>query len=352
MAVRSRGRWIALAALLGAAAAYGFWELNRPYAAFGEETFIDFPKGTSTTAMARQLAQSGVIAHSWAFTAARALRARRKLQAGEYRFAQPASVLEVYERIARGDVFYYSLTIPEGQNMFDIGAAAERLGVFSSADFLNAARDASAIHDLDPTAPTLEGYLFPSTYQLSRHTSPPQLCQMMTARFREVWKGLGAPADAHATVTLASLVEREARVPMDRPLISSVFHNRLKIGMKLDCDPTTIYAALLDGRYRGTIHQSDLANNSPYNTYRHAGLPPGPIANPGRDSLLAALKPADTQYLYFVLRPDGSGAHNFSKSISEHQVATAQYRRASQRDQVEESTPRRANPGKKSHRDH
>ena len=279
--MRSFRRWVALAILLGVGASYAVWELIRPYAAFGEETFIDFPKGTSTAEMARQLAQSGVIAHSWAFLAARALEPRRKLQAGEYRFAQPASVLQVYDRIARGDVFYYSLTIPEGQNMFDIGAAAEKLKVFSAADFLSAARDASAIRDIDPAAPALEGYLFPSTYQLTRHTSPRQLCQLMTARFREVWKELGAPADVHGTVTLASLVEREARVSMDRPLISSVFHNRLKIGMKLDCDPTTIYAALLDGRYRGTIHQSDLASNSPYNTYRHAGLPPGPIANPG-----------------------------------------------------------------------
>ncbi len=340
-----------MAILLGATAGYALWELNRPYAAFGEETFIDFPKGTSTTEMARLLAQSGVIAHPWAFLAARAFLPRRKLQAGEYRFAQPASVLEVYDRIARGDVFYYALTIPEGQNMFDIGAAAEKLKVFSAADFLRVARDASSIHDLDPAAPTLEGYLFPSTYHLTRHASPQQLCQMMTTQFREVWKQLGAPADVHGTVTLAALVEREARVPVDRPLVSSVLHNRLKIGMKLDCDPTTIYAALLDGRYRGTIHQSDLASSSPYNTYRHAGLPPGPIANPGRDSLVAALHPADTKYLYFVLRPDGSGAHTFSKSISEHQVATAQYRRASQRDQVEESAPRRAHHRKKAHPD-
>jgi len=350
--MRSFRRWAALAILLGAAASYALWELNRPYAAFGEETFIGFPKGTSTIEMARLLAQSGVIAHTWAFLAVRTFEPRRKLQAGEYRFAQPASVLEVYDRIARGDVFYYSLTIPEGQNMFDVGAAAEKLKLFSAVDFLSAARDASPIRDLDPAAPTLEGYLFPSTYQLTRHTSPQQLCQLMTARFREVWKGLGAPVDVHGAVTLASLVEREAQLPGDRPLISSVFHNRLKIGMKLDCDPTTIYAALLDGRYRGAIHQSDLASNSPYNTYRHAGLPPGPIANPGRDSLLAALHPADTQYLYFVLRPDGSGAHNFSKSIAEHQVATAQYRRASQRDQVEESAPRRAHQRKKADHDH
>lgn len=342
-------RLVALAILLIAGAGYVAWELTRPYAAFGEETFVEFPKGTSTRGMARMLAASGVIPHAWVFLAARALHPRRRLQAGEYRFTQPASVLEVYDRIARGDVFYYTLMVPEGHNMFDIAAAAEKLGVFTSADFLRAARDPSSIRDLDPDAPTLEGYLFPSTYHLSRHTTPEQLCQMMTAPFREIWKELGAPTNVHATVTLASLIEREARYPLDRPLISSVLHNRLKIGMKLDCDPTIIYAALLDGRYRGAIYQSDLANNSPYNTYRHAGLPPGPIANPGRDSLLAALHPADTRYLYFVLRPDGSGAHNFSESISEHQLATAQYRRANHREQIEESAPRRVPRRKKTH---
>lgn len=340
---------VALAILLAAGAAYVTRELIRPYAAFSSETFVDFPKGTSTRGIAGMLAQSGVISHSWVFLLARALKPRHTLQAGEYRFAQPASVLQVYDRIARGDVFYYTLTVPEGQNMFDIATAAEKLDLFPATDFLRAARDASSISDLDPGAPSLEGYLFPSTYHLTRQTSPARLCQMMTSQFREVWKDLGARTGAHHTVTLASLVEREARVPGDRPLVSSVLQNRLAIGMKLDCDPTTIYAALLDGRYRGVIHQSDLASKNPYNTYQHAGLPPGPIANPGRDSLLAALHPADTQYLYFVLRPDGSGAHNFSKSISEHLVATAQYRRASQREQVEESTPKGDSRRKKAH---
>jgi len=348
--VKTLKRLSLLAVLLVIAAGYAFWQLTQPFAAFSEPVFVDFPKGTSSTGMARLLAGSGVISHEWTFLAARALHPGRKLQAGEYRFAEPASVLDVFNRIARGDVFYYTLAVPEGQNMFDIAADVEKLKVFSARDFLNAAHDASSIRDLDPAAPSLEGYLFPSSYQLSRHTSPQQLCQMMTSRFRAVWKELGAPNDAHATVTLASLVEREARVPADRPLIASVFHNRLKVGMKLDCDPTTIYAALLEGRYRGTIHQSDLANKGLYNTYQHSGLPPGPIANPGRDSLLAALHPADTAYIYFVLRPDGSGAHNFSRSISEHLVATARYRRASQRDQVQESAPHRVDHRKKASR--
>jgi UPF0755 protein len=343
-------RWLpALGIVVLAGAGYVAWELNRPYAAFHEETYIDFPKGTSTVGMARMLAEAGVIPHAWEFLAARALHSRQTLQAGEYRFDKPASVLEVYDRIARGDIFFYALTIPEGQNMFDIAAAAEKLKLFPGSDFLRAARDASSVRDLDPAAPTLEGYLFPSTYHLVRHTTPERLCQMMTAQFREVWKQVGTSADVHRSVTLASLIEREAHVAVDRPLISSVFQNRLKIGMKLDCDPTTIYAALLDGRYRGTIYQSDLASANPYNTYRNRGLPPGPIANPGKDSLVAADHPADTQYLYFVLRPDGSGAHNFSKTISEHLIATTQYRRASQREQVEENTPRRVSRRKKTH---
>jgi len=346
-------RWTGVLLLLAAlGAGYVAYELTRPYAAFGEEMFIDFPKGTSTLVMANRLADAGVIPHAWEFLAARALQPRRALMAGEYRFSKPAPVLDVYERIARGDIFYYVLVVPEGHNMFEIAAAAEKLKLFPVADFLNAARDPSSIRDIDPAAPTLEGYLFPSSYRLDRHATPKRLCQSMTARFREVWKELGAPANVHNAVTLASLIEREARIPADRPLISSVFHNRMKIGMKLDCDPTTIYAALLAGRFTGVIHQSDLANASPYNTYRHAGLPPGPIGNPGKDSLAAALGPAETDYLYFVLRPDGSGAHNFSKSIEEHLAATAQYRRASQRQQVEEDPPAPVSRRKKSQRHH
>jgi len=343
-------RLVALVLVIGCGAGYTAYLLRQPYAAFGEETFIDFPKGTGTIQMAEMLAKAGVIAHSWEFLAARALHPRRSLKAGEYQFTKPASVLEVYNRIARGDIFYYTLIVPEGQNMFDIAAEAEKLKLFPAADFLRAARDPSSIRDLDPVAPSLEGYLFPSSYRLEHQTTPARLCHLMTSRFREVWQELGSPGNVHEVVTLASLVEREARFPMDRPLIASVFSNRLKIGMKLDCDPTTIYAALLDGRYRGAIYQSDLASANRYNTYRHPGLPPGPIANPGKDSLLAAMHPAETGYLYFVLRPDGSGAHNFSKSISEHLVATAQFRRASRREQVEEGAPRRVSQGKKSQR--
>jgi UPF0755 protein len=346
-------RWLlVLIVLLALGAGYVAYELTRPYATFTGEVFLDFPKGTTTAEMANLLENAGVIPHAWEFLLVRGLRPHLALQAGEYRFAKAESVLEVYDRIARGDVFYFTLVVPEGQNMFDIAAASAKLGVFPAADFLRAARNPSSIRDLDPAAPTLEGYLFPSSYRLDRHTTATKLCHLMTGRFREIWKALGAAGNVHQTVTLASLIEREARVAAERPIMSSVFHNRLNIGMKLDCDPTTIYAALLDGRYTGTIHQSDLASANPYNTYRHAGLPPGPIANPGKDSLLAAFHPAETDYLYFVLRPDGAGAHNFSKSISEHLVATTEFRRASHRDQVEEDPPQRVSRRKQSHRRH
>jgi UPF0755 protein len=304
-----------------------YLSLTRPYAGFQGEIFVQIPKGSSTRNIARILAEKGAIENSWSFLLARTLRSSSKLQAGEYRFAVAASALDVYTRIARGDVFYYELVAPEGLNMFDLAAVVERLGLIPAADFLAAERDPSLIHDIAPDAPTLEGYLFPDTYRVTRETSAHELCRMMTQRFRAEWNKLHTSAAVHETVTLASLIEKEAAAAEDRPLIASVFRNRLKIGMKLDCDPTTVYAALVEGRYRGVIHQSDLASANRYNTYQHAGLPPGPIANPGDASLQAALHPAETDFLYFVARPDGSGRHQFSKDIEAHRQAATRYRR-------------------------
>jgi UPF0755 protein len=181
---------------------------------------------------------------------------------------------------------------------------------------------------MDPHAPTLEGYLFPDTYKLSRHTTPEGLCRVMIAKFREEWANRKRKEDVHRTVTLASLVEKESKLEEERPKIAAVFENRLRIGMKLDCDSTTIYAALLDGRYSGVIHRSDLASDHPYNTYRHAGLPPGPIANPSLASIRAVDAPAHTDALYFVLRPGSSGAHEFSSNVAAHEAAAARFRRA------------------------
>ena len=220
------------------------------------------------------------------------------------------------------------LLVPEGFNIFEIADAVARLVSILREDFLAAARNPALVRDLDPRAPSLEGYLFPNTYRVYRHTTAAQLCRMMTGEFRARWKELHSNADVHGTIALASMVEREARRPEERPLVASVFRNRLRIGMKLDCDPTAVYAALLDNRYRGTIYRSDLDSESPWNTYRHAGLPPGPIANPGLGSIRAALAPEDTHYLYFVAKADGSGGHTFSESLVEHAAAVARYKRA------------------------
>lgn len=311
----------------GAAAAFVFM----PYQGFKDTVYLDFPKGTSTASMADQLVKAGVIRSTWPFMAARAIRPGARLQAGEYEFKKPASPIEVFDRIVRGDIYYQEVTIPEGSNIFDIAGILNGTGIIKGADFLKAAADTKAIHDLDASARTLEGYLFPSTYRVTRATTAAQLVRRMTDQFRKEWKSLAAnrtpPPDVHDTVTLASLVEKETAVPDERPSVASVYANRLRIGMKLDCDPTTIYAAMLEDRYRGTIHQSDLANQNAYNTYQHAGLPPGPIANPGLASLKAALAPADTNYLYFVAKGDGSGSHRFSSDYQSHLAAVEAYRR-------------------------
>lgn len=321
---------IAAVALLVAVIA-GVWithRLNQPYRGFSEPVFIDFERGAGTQRMATELEQKGVVQSRWLFLAARALRRRATLQAGEYRFESPATPMEVFSRIARGDIYFQELLVPEGFNMFDIAEAVAKLGNIEPAEFLAASRDPSSIRDLDPSAPSLEGYLFPNKYRAYRHTTARQLCRMMTDEFRLRWRELHTEASVHETVTLASMVEREAKLPEERPRVASVFSNRLRIGMKLDCDPTTVYAALLENRYKGTIHRSDLGSNSAWNTYQHAGLPPGPIANPGLSALRAALEPAHTSDLFFVARADGSGGHTFSESLVKHEAAVAHYRRA------------------------
>jgi len=312
-----------------AAIAYVGWQLQQPYKGFSEPVILEFPHGTTTGQMAAKLSEAGVIRSQWLFLAARVFRRGAHLQAGEYQFTRDASPLDVYGRIARGDIYYMELLVPEGFNMFDIANDVAKLGTMSPETFLAAARDPSLIRDLDPQAQTLEGYLFPNKYRVLRKTTAREICRMMTDAFRAHWKSLGAVgASAHDTVTLASLVEREARLPQERTMVSSVFQNRLRLGMKLGCDPTTVYAALLEGRYTGVIHQSDLVSENPYNTYTHAGLPPGPIANPGVGSIQAALTPSSTPFLYFVAKGDGSGGHTFSESLQQHEAAVTAYRRA------------------------
>jgi UPF0755 protein len=309
------------------AAASGLIFLER-YDGFQGETFVRVEHGASTIEIGRTLAQSGVIRFAWEFWMERALHPSATIQAGEYRFNTPATAGEVFHRLARGDIYYFEFTVIEGSNMFDIANALEAAGVMPAADFLHAASDPKMIQDLAPQAKTLEGYLFPSTYRLAHSTTPLELCRLMTEQFRKQWKKLsgGAASDPHPVVTLASLVEKETGVPAERALVAGVFENRLKKGMLLQCDPTTIYAALLDNRYRNAIHRSDLASQNGYNTYTHAGLPPGPIANPGAEAIAAALHPAATDYLYFVAKP-GGGGHQFSTTLAEHGNAVKRYRK-------------------------
>lgn len=325
--LRATGVVLVLAMLAGG---FAYYRVTRPYRGFTGTIYVELPRGTSTNGMAVQLAQAGVVASRWDFWMARLAHRGHALQAGEYKFDHAASSSEVVSRLARGDIFFIELKVPEGKNMFDIGAEAEQLGAFKAADFVKAAQDPALIRDLDPQAPTLEGYLFPSTYRLGRRTTPAQLCRMMTDRFRAAWRGLNAEAAVHETVTLASLVEKEDKLDEERPLIAAVFVNRLRLGMKLECDPTTIYAAELLGVYRGTIYHSDLVRDHPYNTYSRTGLPPGAIANPGMASLHAALHPASSEAIYFVRRPDDSGGHQFSSTLAAHNVAVEKYRRARQ----------------------
>ncbi|HEY3457129.1 MAG TPA: endolytic transglycosylase MltG [Bryobacteraceae bacterium] len=324
-------RFAILVLILLAAAAIVGYRWFGAYRGFQEPVFVDIGRGMSSRDIAADLASKGVVRNDWVFLAVRALRPRAKLQAGEYRFASAETPWQVFEKIRRGEIFYQDFTVPEGSNIFDIASLAESAVGMSADDFLKAAADPSSIRDLDPAAPTLEGYLFPSTYRITRHTTAKQLCRMMTAEFRKHWRSLtGASpgADVHRTTTLASLVEKETGLPAERTLVASVFENRLARNMPLQCDPSTVYAALVENRYRGTIYKSDLASRNPYNTYTHPGLPPGPIANPGIEALTAALRPAATDYLYFVARPDAPGSHHFSATLAEHEKAVATFRGA------------------------
>ncbi len=319
---------VLVCALLGAGLA-AYWYLA-PYRNFGAQTFVDIERGASSSAIATKLQSKGVVRSRWAFLAVRLLHPRAALQAGEYRFGAAQTPWQVFEKLHRGEIFYEEITIPEGSNMFDIAALLGASDTVAPAAFLAAAANPQSIRDLDGKAPNLEGYLFPSTYRLTHKTTARQLCRAMTDEFRKEWKSLGGDKQAdkiHRIVILASMVEKESAVRAERPEIASVFLNRLRLSMPLQCDPTTVYAALLENRYRGVIHKSDLANLSPYNTYAHVGLPPGPISNPGALSLKAALYPADTDFLYFVAKPNGAGSHAFSSSLAQHEKAVLEYRK-------------------------
>jgi UPF0755 protein len=318
-----------LIVILGAA--YMGLALYRPYQGFPSDgVFVDIPHGASQRAIARLLDENGVVRSRYAFEALCRYQKRSTLEAGEYFFDHPVTAFEVYDTIANGRVYVKEFVVPEGFTMFDIAALAESEGFLSRNEFLAAARDPSPIRDIAPDAPSLEGFLFPATYEFPRHVTGKDLTAAMVKRFHQVWTTLpSVDTPAHRSVrdvvTLASLVERETPRPEERPHVAGVFENRLRIGQPLQCDPTVAYALTLAGVYSGKLDGGDLHFASPYNTYQNRGLPPGPIANPGEAALRAALDPPPTEYLYFVANTEGG--HFFSKTLEEHNQNVARYRR-------------------------
>jgi UPF0755 protein len=332
-----RARVTALAALLVLAlvlaAGWLAHQVFQPYQGYpGEEIFVVIPRGASSAAIGETLEAHGVVRSGQLFRwYVRALRSSPSLKAGEYRFAGPLSLSEVAEKIQFGRIYYLRITVPEGRDLFELTSQLADQGFGTVEAFQAAFRRAAMIEDLDPAATDLEGYLFPSTYFVQRHTSENEIARHMIDTFKANWtpehqqRAEELNMSVRDVITLASLIEKEARIPEERALVSAVFHNRLRLNMRLGCDPTVVYAAKIAGRWNGVINMSDLRYESPYNTYLYSGLPPGPIASPGRRSIDAALHPADSDYLYFVARNDGS--HVFSRNYTDHQRAVNQYQR-------------------------
>ncbi len=339
------------------------WVVMTPVEPRGQ-TFVMLRPGFSTRRIASELKSAGVIRSEEAFILWRYVRHRRSLKAGEYLFDKPANTIDVQKRLRRGDVYFHTVVVPEGFTMFDVARAIEAAGLGPAKDFLKVAQtDTALIADFAPSAPSLEGYLFPDTYQFSRMQTMQDMAAEMVKQFRQVARQIGmipmpgsvtterssnapsdsphievevngkfrdiSPTDLERIVIMASIVEKETAVAEERPLVASVYYNRLAKKIALDADPSVIYAELLAGTYSGALHHDDMHFNSPYNTYTHAGLPPGPIGNPGKSALEAAMQPAQSDYYYFVA--DAIGHHRFARTIEEHNNNVAAYRRAMRR---------------------
>jgi|SRR5579863_474351 len=356
--------------LIAVAAAGGWfaWALLTPVEPgqmTGGQTIVLLHPGYSTRRIASELKLAGVIKSEEAFVLWHYLHRARSLKAGEYLFDAPANLVEVQKRLIRGDVYFHTVVVPEGYTMFDIARAVEAAGLGSADDFLKVAQsETGLISDIAPGARSLEGFLFPDTYEFTRMMTMREMAAAMVCRFRAVAQQIGMiasqfpnsgnaagdhrscasisatmyepndprtdwPEDLTANereVIMASIVEKETGVPEERPLVASVYYNRLNKKIALDADPSIIYAELMAGTYQGALHHADMQFSSPYNTYRNRGLPPGPIGNPGRGSLEAAIHPAHTDYYYFVA--DAQGHHRFAKSFEEHNKNVAAYRKA------------------------
>lgn len=309
------------------------WALLMPVTPEGQK-FVMLRPGYSTRRIATELQTAGVIRSRLAFVLWHRFHGKQSLKAGEYLFDRTARTVDVHGRLVRGDIYVHTVVIPEGYTMFDIAQAVQDAGLGSSQEFLEVAKsDVGLISDVAPEAKTLEGYLFPNTYEFTRTQSMKDIVAVMVKQFRQVAEQIGLTtgsqkADVQKTVTMASIVEKETAVPEEREVVASVYYNRLARNIALQADPSVIYAELLDGRYSGALHHSDMQFQSAYNTYTHPGLPPGPIGSPGRSALEAAMHPAQTDFYYFV--SDGNGHHRFSRSLEEHNQNVAKLRQAVQ----------------------
>ncbi len=293
---------------------------------------VEIEKGWGVRTIAEALKREGVLTKKTLFVGRyRLFFHRAALKAGQYEMAAPSTPQAVLDALGRGLVYLRPVTVAEGLTALETFPLFVAAGFGREEAFKKASMDTSALGVLDPLAADLEGYLFPETYRLPKGISASEILSKMVEQFRgvltEPWRRRAAALgfSVRDAVILASMIEKETGRPEEKPLVSSVFHNRLRADMRLECDPTIIYALKKAGTYDGKLHGKDLRFDSPYNTYLHAGLPPGPICNPGRSSLEAALHPADTGFLYFVARHDGS--HQFSRTLREHNRAVDEYRR-------------------------
>ncbi len=295
-----------------------------------EDTIVSIPKGSGIEEISVTLMNSGVIANDKLFILYVIKEGfQDSLKAGEYEFNKGSTMSEVVRKIVSGDVLLYRVTIPEGLTVKEIAILLDRKGVVDEEEFITETKNKELITELlGPDAISLEGYLFPETYSYSRAPTAKELIVLMVERFKAVYEPLSQLRDKtdlsdEDVIILASIVEKETGAAKERPIISAVFQNRLRIGMKLDSDPTVIYG--MGENYNGNLTKKDLKEKTDYNTYVVKGLPPGPIANPGRDSIVAVLEPADVKYLYFVSK--GDGTHHFSNSYREHQRAVNKYQK-------------------------
>ena len=324
---------VVVLALIGAGAAgtIAWNRIHEPHKGYAEpERIVEIPPGSGAAEIRRRLIEAGIVRDDWTLRAAIWWTGTaQRLQAGEYQFDRPMSPMAVVEKIGRGEVYARRITFPEGLTIDEMAKLYEAREFGTAADFVAAAGDETLIADLDPQAADLEGYLFPETYAVPRGLPAARLIGMMVDRFLASYsEDLRAAAKEQGlttrqVVTLASLVEKETGRAEERALVAAVYRNRMRVGMGMQADPTVVYALQKAGRYDGNIRREDLQFDSPYNTYRYSGLPPGPIASPGRAALAATLAPADVRHLYFVSRNDGS--HVFADTLAQHNANVYQY---------------------------